>query len=857
MSIKKENLFLFLAFFSLLVTFLGETWAASTRRNSVVVDALKAKVRAKVESSNLYDQECYEAYFGCMDQFCQSDNESGGSCICSDDYSQYDSTMKKIEQNNDEANRIKTIEIEKVQAGADADILFTGERRYDESGNVLSVDEKQSSVEKRRAVRQLELEKLFSEDEEFSDTLDNVTGRDLYDGSRELCLQKVPEKCDKDMPILTNIYLTQIRNDCTALSKVINDMLKKSQQALVDANQELRAARSEMLEKVNEYDRGTCMIEFKKCMQTDDACGTDWNRCVSAVASENMQNNMAVSTRGTNVSRSEKFDISNSVMEMLSSKRTICERVLDKCMANRDFVWTDFLRDVAPDLKIAEAKAESGKRQSCLTDISNCIQKACKDDIEGKGTATMDACLARPEMARSFCKVEIDPCERMEPQIWDYVVSKLAAMRVDACTNEVKQCFTSEDRCGSDFSKCIGMDYEYLHDICPVDKLVVCKQTKKDFKMSDIDDMLMGFFLNVDNSALAVCQEKIDKKMQEICGSVTDCNKFASDDTIGTNSLQSVKDGDIYRISGMLSFGMIKMGDGNECEGEDCKVIPFGKIGVLDYITEVRKKNTMGNNSELVNGIIDSIESELKNIEGTINRTIDLIESDQEIQYCINGRDLSQITGGTRGSRSNTTTARFPNLLNSKKMLIASAALHQAQTNYNTKYNQLMSQATKDASADVAQVICHQMGSGMSDGKKALAKVFSSASSETSQTTTGMISPFSIMVEIGKGIGIDGLLASSTGTSVSGAKGGVKDMHAGISLDNIGFTSSGVKSQGNVTTKTRAIFTRETRNCHYCYQISTSSCASSKSNGFFGIGSKISSECSVDAQDEVCEDIQL
>ena len=103
----------------------------------------------------------------------------------------------------------------------------------------------------------------------------------------------------------------------------------------------------------------------------------------------------------------------------------------------------------------------------------------------------MDACLARPDMARSFCKVQIDPCERMEPQIWDYVVSKLAAMRVDACTQEVKDCFTAEDRCGENFQNCIGMDFKYIHDICSLDKLLVCKQAYPNFKMEDLDSMLM------------------------------------------------------------------------------------------------------------------------------------------------------------------------------------------------------------------------------------------------------------------------------------------------------------------------------------------------------------------------------
>jgi hypothetical protein len=788
-----------------------------------------------------------------MDQFCISDNESGGSCVCSSSYGQYESKLKQIEKNTDEANRRSTIEVEKIKAGSNADILFTGTREYDKAGNVSSIENQKDA--KKRA-RQASIEAMMSdgdeeeeEDETISEfSMEGLTGKNLYDGARNICLEQVADVCGSTLVMQTQRYLAQIKNDCIALSKSLDDLLKKSELAILDADKEMVAARQEVNNEVNKYNRGQCMVEFKKCMMTEDACGPDWGRCAGSVAAENMQNNAAKSVRGTKVAHVGRFDLTDSTMEMLESKRNICEGILDQCQAARAEVWPDFLRDIAPELKVAESKLESVKRQSCLTDISGCIQKACKDDIAGKGAETMDSCLARPEMARSFCKVEIDPCERMEPQIWDYVVSKLAAMRIDACTNEVKECFTSEDRCGPDFGQCIGMDYKYLHEMCPVDKLVVCKQANRNFQMSDIDNMLLGFYLNVDNSALDFCQERIDEKMTEVCGSTTDCDRFAADNNLGIGSLQSVKDADIYRITGMLSFGMIKMGDGETCDGvedggkcDKAHLLPYGSIGIKDYIKEIRSKN-FGGNTELVEAILDSIEMELRNIEGTINRTADILESDQEISFCIKGRDLSQING--KSGKNNKTTARFPNLLNNTKQLIAVSALRRAQDNYNKKYTEYLTKAVKEASADIAQVVCHQMGSGLSMGGKADAEV-------------GLIPPYAIMIEVGRGVGLNGLLAGNTASSTHGASASTKDTMAGISLSSIGYKSSGTQANGNVTTKTRALFTRETRNCHFCSQVSTVSCSSSSSSGFLGIGAKSSSSCKTNAEPERCEDVMM
>ena len=281
-------------------------------------------------------------------------------------------------------------------------------------------------------------------------------------------------------------------------------------------------------------------------------------------------------------------------------------------------------------------------------------------------------------------------------------------MRVDRCTEEVKTCFT--ERCGSDFSQCVGMDYDYMHSICPLDKLVVCKQNNPKFSMSDVDSMLMGLYLNVDNAALENCQNTVDAKMIEICGSTTDCNKFAADGTIGTGSLQPQKDGNVYRITGMISFGSILMGDATSVTTDaGTKLLP-GQIGINEYITNARAINAQVPDAD---GILNNIDSELNNIAGTINRTIELIEQDPQIQFCVYGRNLSQITG-----KEQQTSGRFPNLLNQTKTMIAASALRKAQDNYNAKLNTAISDATKDASLDLAQYMCQKNGGNRQHGHK-------------------------------------------------------------------------------------------------------------------------------------------
>jgi len=804
-------------------------FGTTTKKQSAIQNG--TNVRAKVSAKGIYDQECYDEYYGCMDSFCISDNINGGSCACSDNNTKYEAELDEINQMLANAERIRDVEVEKIKLGANADIVFGGKRTYDAQGNVVYNFGSQSGVNQTKEQKRADLLKLFDtnlddDDETDDDNIMDKTGVELFNAANETCTAQIGDKCSKDMKILRQIYQRQIESDCRGFANSIAQQRAAAQTAINNAESDVRNALKESFDSANKYNQGECMVELKKCMVGTDACGADWENCVFTVASENMQNN-----RNKNTQTKTKYDISKPVLERLESKRTICERVLDQCMAVRDTVWTAFLREIAPTLKLAELRAESNLRQSCLTDITQCIHTACKDNIAGKGTATMDSCLSRPDMARSFCKVQLDPCENMEPQIWSYVKDKLLAMRVDACTNEVKDCFMDESRCGPDFMNCIGMDYAFIHEMCPVDSLVTCKAYNKDqgkeFTMDDIDKIVMGLYLNIDNKALENCQKLVENKMTEICGSTSDCNRFASDDTIGTGSLRSVKDGNIYRITGMISFGSIKVGDGHTTDNGE--TLEFGKIGVTDYMANARANNQDVPEYET---ILNTISAELNDIAGSVNRVIDMIASDPQIQFCVNGRDLSQIDPNAERTKTN---ARFPHLLDQVKMQIAIAALRQAQTNYQAKYNEYLADATKNASIDIAQYMCQMLpvSGGAPVGR----------GTNVAKEETHLAPPYAISYEVSTGLN-NKLLAQG-----------------GRSESAIATQGTATRTKVDIPNGTREMwstFNRNTRICRLCSSTITKDCTSTVSNGFIWIiGAYSETNCTESDPIEKCDDIEM
>ena len=250
-------------FAGLLSALLGTADSFAAKKQSALSGG--TKVRAKIEATGIYDEECYNQYFGCMDQFCIADNENGGTCQCSDDAAKYEEQLEEIRKILVEAERISTEEVEKIQAGANADIIFNGgERIYNDDGSVV----KAGITTK---VPSLLLYDDEEEDEEDEMDLSGKNGKELYTAANQLCKEQMSDSCKKDMTMLTQMYSRQIVSDCKGLANSIALKKQEADSVLIQAKSAVRGALRESLEESNKYDRGTCLVEYKKCLNYTQA----------------------------------------------------------------------------------------------------------------------------------------------------------------------------------------------------------------------------------------------------------------------------------------------------------------------------------------------------------------------------------------------------------------------------------------------------------------------------------------------------------------------------------------------------------------------------------------------------------
>ena len=335
------------------------------------------------------------------------------------------------------------------------------------------------------------------------------------------------------------------------------------------------------------------------------------------------------------------IEISASTYDALMSKKPLCESVTKQCTKVASQVWDTFLKEVAPQLKSAEIIAEDNARQDCIGNISSCFQKACKDTIDPNDPdGSYDMCLSRPEAMLNVCKIPLNNCginatsakEAQKSIIWDFVIARLAAMRVDACTTEVKECLTADDVCGKDYLNCIGLDTYTIINMCHRDKLTACYS--KEYGDNDqaqeeyIYSVAQGLILNIDNEMMAQCQKAANEAMIKVCGDTQSCENMTIAEGVGAHSLE-------YKVCEYADLNGVFVTDdsgqnvalpGYERLFTNCKqdinlILDEELLGNVNYDSQTRPENFL--DLSLIDEIDNSIVANLNRMSSNLDKAIE------------------------------------------------------------------------------------------------------------------------------------------------------------------------------------------------------------------------------------------
>lgn len=774
---------------------------------------------ASATKNVVVSEECQQKYDGCMDSFCMLDNDTGGRCLCSDKNAEFDAILAEIEKLDQQSYQMATFGVENIEMGDDADAVIAKANAVAQS--VLS------QGEEKKARRTLDLSMWdtsvdFDDDEDIFGAsavspIDGKEGDALHRAAAELCVAQMPE-CQSEIQMLQMMYAQRIKSDCAAYENSLKQQKNSSTQKLAAAERALREAALDQYRAANKYDLGQCTVEFKKCMQTTGGCGDDFSGCASIVAMDATNTRQSTSRQAKNYKIkgvATNIEISASTYDALMAKKPLCESVTKSCVNVAGQVWDTFLREVAPQVKNAELIAEDKARQDCIGNISSCFQKACKDTMDPKDPdGSYDMCLSRPGTMLNLCRVPLNACgidasseaAAEKSDVWDFVVARLASMRVDSCTTEVKECLQSEDRCGKDYTQCIGLDTDTIIRMCPYDKLTGCQkiygeeEIRGDAVYDELSTMVQGIMLNIDNAFLTECQAAADEAMIKVCGDTENCDGLAVDENIGARSLEykiceyklsekgldvdyakcrtdisQIRDSELGRVEGSSStqLGPVKPFAGvldGTIYWESVQIGDDGRLSSVDeYLAKIDDAQKISAQQK------ERIKSELAVLQANIDAAINAIEADPKVQFCITGREVQGMKRidaegkSTRTKIGDKSVARFPELTKQMRSIIATSALKKAKDNYYKKYDELNEKMLQDY-AKMGERMAEIQGENALDARRDIARQACISFAEASSLPKSPEPPKSDFAKISTAILAAGAVAAipfTAGTSVA------------------------------------------------------------------------------------------
>lgn len=683
------------------------------------------------------NEECQQKYFGCMDSLCMLDSANGGRCVCSNKNATFDSILAEIEEFDLKTYQMVTVGVDSLEQGYDINAVFA----KPESGVDLSAWNAMP-------------------DEEFVQSssalpLSDVTGDALFLAAHQNCAAAIPE-CSANMQFLQLLYSQQINNDCAAYENSLKQRRNEAAQKLESARLGLLDASYTALSNANKWDLGQCAVEFKNCMISTGGCGADFSGCAPIAAFDATNARSSGAGRQYNIAGEQTtVTISASTYDTLLSKKPLCDNVTQNCQSVADQVWDTFLRANAPQIKYAELIAEDNARQDCVGDVSSCFQRACRDNIDPKDpSGSYDACLTRPGTMLSLCTVPLNACgistesaEAAEKSdIWQFVLARLASMRVNSCTTEFKECLQSPDRCGSDYTQCVGLDTDTIMRICPYDTLVGCQQVygaqniRGNAVYDELYNVAQGIFLNIDNEMLDYCNAALEEATITACGDLDTCQKFVNNDAIGTRSLEyKICDYVVSEDMSQIAYGNCRTNVSQISDTELGRVVgstvnalgpvtPLAGVIEGDIYWDSVKIDENGNIStpqqyfqnleitDITDQEIQIVENELGVLQNNLDNIYNIIESDPTVQFCMSGRQVDGIK-----PYSGTSVPRFPSLTKSVRQKIAAIAVNKARDNYYELYDELLAQQSKDY-ATIAERMADIRGENGKDARREIAR---------------------------------------------------------------------------------------------------------------------------------------
>ncbi len=451
--------------------------APTTAARTAVVDRIFSETRTGAE----YEQ-CKNAYFTCMDQFCQLKNDEYRRCSCNDRITSLQEARNKLQQAGEQLTAFNenldivgktAAQATAMNTASDGELALSKDNSASKAlltAIMNSIRGTDSRVENNKLSDLNSIDLSFDATNSFGTTdvgqaIASYNGQALYSAVYPQCRNAVKSSCnDASLQRAVNAYLMAIEQDCNTVQTAIFNKQKETHAAIRESSSMLDMARAENHKAHNSDDAATCLTNVENAILSEEVCGANYHKCLDngeyidvstgapiagVVDFYKLGTLLTFNSERNNNDQKLAQNPNNKVFVINFEKRVkqFAIPALDKCVDIADEIWQDYLNKAMLDIYYAQQSKVNEIKQGCFDFVSACYMNGSTSMTNAmQGLVAAQTTTLNPNVLnlnKSLCSDYIASCNNMFDGdiVNNYIQNRHDTDSLTACRAVVQQCF--------------------------------------------------------------------------------------------------------------------------------------------------------------------------------------------------------------------------------------------------------------------------------------------------------------------------------------------------------------------------------------------------------------------------------
>jgi hypothetical protein len=431
---------------------------------------------------NRYEQ-CQNAYFTCMDQFCAGTDEKYRRCMCSPKIETVKSRERALTQAGEDLSDFQNLNITAIpKTKAEVKSMLTasdGELTLEKTSDTSDAAKKLATISdvlvgvRNNALSVAGQIDIAGDIKQIWTTTDlisgasiaNLSGEALYNSVHAQCSELVMDQCPSvtTLNMVASAYGMYIENDCAALIGALDKNLNTANTAIRQVRHEMNTARLDNYNAHNSSAINECVAGVREKLTADVACGENFVHCLDLTG---LYLNRAtgepiytanfykldgqVSLSGDVLTNSQNAKI----VAELNNRKKSAERVLDTCRDIADVVWNEFMRQAITEIYQGQQERIRTVRDQCMDVVNKCYDTTTQQLRDYSNIDDQLLLGDRLELSEKMCAQKMETCSNLYGGGTDGLELLLTEMQ-NITNQKIAQ-------------NCLGSLQEYAQKLCRV-----------------------------------------------------------------------------------------------------------------------------------------------------------------------------------------------------------------------------------------------------------------------------------------------------------------------------------------------------------------------------------------------------